>query len=176
MEKKIKFKTSDWFFLVIIQLCLFALPIWFIHDFYFSNSRLSRENPVFVNALIFVFILFDIYIIDNFFRFREMVLVSSTLGLQEKVAVVDSLQSVFRWGRYKGNTEQYIYRFLYWGKINKVSLTITIAVESDGFYINVMDAGKCMLLDFWYYRYMTKKIKSTIENKLAERRHETACL
>jgi hypothetical protein len=105
-----------------------------------------------------------------------MELVPSKLRLQEKVAIVESLQPVFKWGRYKGDIEQYSYRFLYWGKINKLSLTITIALESEGFYINVMDAGKCMLLDFWYYRYMTKKIKSAIEKKLVERRQETACL
>ena len=163
MGKKIEFTTWDWFFLGLIQLCWLALPIWLIHDFYFSNSRLSHENPIIVNALILISGMFVVYTIDNFFRFRKMVFVSSNLRLQDKVAVVESLQPIFKWGRYNDSTEQYTYRFLYWGKINKLSLTITVLLESDGFYINVMDAGKCLLLDFWYYRYMTKRIKSAIE-------------
>ena len=165
MEKKLEFTTSDWIRIVLFQLPYIFLPIWAIHDFYFSDSRLSKENPVTVNILIVVFILMLVYVVDNFSRFRKFAFVPSLLKLEEKTAVVESLEPVFKWLRFKENAEPDVYEFMYWRSLKS---TITILLESDGFYINVMDTGTCWLLDFWYYRYMTKKVKAAIEAKLTE--------
>jgi|GEM_PF-6113912 len=164
MPKKIVLSKVEWFLMLFFQtVWLFVLYVLYIkaHEVYPYDKKTYLQ--IIISAAIVLALL--TYNLFNITRINKLVPIISSLAKTKKIEIINDLKPTYSWSKLESRLEGE-YRFLCYGKYNKLSLEVTILIDEKGFYLNVMDIGRCNAMDFGYYQFITKKIKKIIEKKI----------
>ena len=164
MPDKVVLSKLEW-----LQMFVFpALWLFVLHVLYKKASEAYLiVNLTFIHicisAMVVVILLF--YILFNINKIRNFVSILCILPKNKKIEIINNLHPTYAWFKFDSKTENE-YRFYCYGKFITMTLDVTIILDENGFYLNVMDAGRCFPMDFGYYQFMTKKIKKIIEENI----------
>ncbi|MDN3656203.1 hypothetical protein QWZ08_11230 [Ferruginibacter paludis] len=170
MPDKVVLSKSEWF-----QMYLFPAFWLSLLDILYKKASKAylTDKETFIQicvcAMFAGILLF--YNLFNISKIRKFVSVLSTLPKNKKIEIISNLNPTYTWFKFDSKTEDE-YRFYCYGKFITIILDVAIIIDENGFYLNVMDAGRCFPMDFGYYQFMTKKIKKIIEENINEARFD----
>ena len=169
-ELKIPLSFTDKIWLAFIPVLmigavLFGFYITYKKSFYeptfFSFSKIS-DIAAFI--LFLILMISNIYHLTRFNEYSNLAVIYSTLTIEEKTNIINSLAPVFNWKSFETGSSNY-FNYIYSKYLMGMSFIVTILIDQKGFYINV-GHGDFKLPARYFYKTLEKKIIKHLNQKI----------
>jgi len=159
-ELKIPLSVSDKIWLAFIPVLmivavLFAFYITYKKSFYeptfFSSSKTSHIAAF---ILFLILLILNIYHLTRFNEYSKLAVIYSTLTIEEKTNIINSLAPVFKWKSFETGSRIY-FSYNYCKYLLSMKFIVTILVDEKGFYVNV-GHGDFKLPARYFYKTLEK--------------------